>query len=189
MAMMAPGEPCGVDYCTGRANGDWCPDEGNPSCSVDKCRAGTCEHTEVTTVSPHSPDPYPVDIGNLTAGTQAALTCFQQAIQNIGGSIVVTSGFRPQSYQDHLREVWDKWQLIAGWPEAECANVKSAVEAEWDRHDLKYRPAAQSNHTVERNAFDANVSVPPGQNEDTLGAGCGLSRAVPGDWVHWVFGG
>jgi len=89
----------------------------------------------------------------------------------------LTSAYRPQLYQDHIREVWLKdAQLVAGQLNSSvCAAVKENVQMEWNRHTLTAEPAVNSNHK-EGTAFDArwtgNVNI------DTLAQGCSLSRCV-----------
>ena len=64
----------------------------------------------------YHPDPEPLDIANLTQGTQDALACPRSAVADAGGTLTVTSGYRSQSYQDHLLEVWDKYQIVKDRP-------------------------------------------------------------------------
>jgi len=130
---------------------------------------------------------FAIDIANMTQGTRNALTCLQNAVGAAGGSLSVTSAYRPQSYQDHIRDVWDKWQAIKDRNDAACAQTKAQVQTEWNRHGLTFQPAAVSNHTSGR-AFDANWS-PGTLNIDQLANGCSLSRSVPGDDVHFEYTG
>lgn len=95
----------------------------------------------------------------------------------------MTSGYRSQSYQDHLREVWDKYHLINSWNEAECAAVKQNINDEWGTHILVYQPAETSNHTA-GNAFDASWT-PLGLDIDALAGQCSLTRPVANDPVHF----
>jgi hypothetical protein len=165
-------------------NNQPCSDEGNPACTIDKCTNGTCNHETITAIAAFTPDPYGIDTAGLSAATQTALTCLQNAATAAGGSLTVTSAFRPQTYQNHIREVWDKFQKIRNWNEAECNTVKANIQAEWNLHGLAFQPAAVSNHTA-GTAFDANWNLPAGVSIDTLAAGCSLSRCVPGDNVHF----
>jgi len=136
-------------------------------------------------IAAYSPDPYPLDIENLTADTKTALTCLKNAVEKVGGTLPVTSGYRPQAYQDHLIDVWDKYQMVKNWPAGYCTSVRQPIQTEWNRHGLVTRPAAESDHT-NGTAFDSTWSLPPGQNIDTLAQGCSLSRPDPsGDWVHF----
>lgn len=143
-------------------------------------------HTVVNPLAPYTGQhPLGVDIAGLTAATQTALTCLQNAVAAAGGSLAVTSAFRPQAYQNHLREVWDKRQQLLGWTEAECATIKTAIDQDFALHGLAFQPALVSNHSA-GNAFDATFTLPAGQNIDTIAAGCNLSRPVAGDLVHFV---
>lgn len=139
----------------------------------------------VTTIEAPSPDPAPLDTANLTSGTQTALNCLRRAVNDNGGSFTLLSAYRSQSHQDHLREVWDKYQTVSGWPEGRCPHVRTNVQMEWDRHDLGYRPAARSRHSSGR-AFDASWgTLNAGVDIDDLAEGCSLSRPVAGDRYHF----
>ena len=111
----------------------------------------------VQKIVPHSPDPWPPnDESGLSAATQTALSCLRTAVAANGGMFRVESGFRPASYQTHLREVWDKHETVSAWPEGLCTDVKTNVKTEWDRHSpFGYRPAVRSRHSS-GTAFDAN---------------------------------
>lgn len=139
-------------------------------------------------IASRSPDPEPLDTASLTAGTQAALGCLERAVMANGGRFNVTSGYRSQSYQDHIREVWDKYQIVRNWPKNQCRAVGDNVRAEWDRHNLIARPAAVSRHT-NRTAFDATWgTLNAGVSIDELARGCNLSRPFPtSDPVHFVY--
>jgi hypothetical protein len=142
----------------------------------------------VAPVAAHNPDPYPLNTQDLTQGTQNALACLQTAVSTAGGTLTVTSGYRPQSYQDHLREVWDKWQAIKNRNDNACAQTKEQVQTEWNRHGIVRQPVAVSNHTG-GTAFDATWN-PSSLNIDQLASGCNLSRPEPTtDPVHFVYGG
>ena len=154
-------------------------DEGDDSDDADDCGG-------ITAIAAPSPDPAGLDTGNLTAGTQAALQCLRREVSENGGSLTVHSAYRSQAYQDHLREVWDKYQTVSGWAQGRCPDVRDNVQVEWERHDLAYRPAAQSQHSTGR-AFDASWGVlNQGVDIDDLARECSLSRPVQGDPTHFL---
>ncbi len=161
------------------------------SCNVSIFLAQASEEIEVcetSKVTPYSPDPEPLDIGNLTQATQDALGCLRSAVSGAGGTLYVISGYRSQSYQDHLREVWDKYQIVKDWPSGQCSEVRQNVEGEWMRHDLGHQPAKISPHTA-GNAFDASwTMLPQDVSIDTLAASCDLSRPLKSaDPNHFVY--
>lgn len=132
-----------------------------------------------------SPDPYPLDIDNMTAATQTALSCLQTGVSNAGGSLTVISAFRPDWYQTHLREVWDKWQIVRQWPQGRCPTVRANIQAEWVSHGIGSEPGVTSNHSA-GTAFDATWNLPTGHADiDTLARGYNLARDVPGDDSHF----
>jgi hypothetical protein len=177
---MAPPIPCSPP-CTEGAN---CEDEGDTSyCSIDKCAGGICTHTRVDPITAPSPDPEPLDTEHLTAETQTAMNCLTNAAQEAGGNVQVTSGYRSQAYQDHLREVWNKWQLIKDWVETECTATKQNINTEWLRHGLAQEPVPESNHTTGR-SFDGRPSLPAGTSITTLASGCQLSSLAENNGIY-----
>jgi hypothetical protein len=176
----------GFDVSDAAKNATAC-DDGPAVCDIDKCQNGTCNHEAVYEVASFSPDPYGVDRTGLTAYTSNGLACMEAQAQLVGGSFIPTSAFRPNTYQTHLREVWDKYQKIIGWNEAECNAVKANITTDWQLHGLVYQPATNSNHS-QGTAFDAWWNLPSGTDIDTLAQGCGLSRCVSSDNVHFCGG-
>jgi hypothetical protein len=163
-----------------------CMDEGDPACTVDRCMGDTCQHTPAPPITPHDPDPYPLDTANLNQATSTGLNCLRTAVTNAGGTFTTTSAYRPQSYQDHLREVAQTRDLLMGWTEAECAASIASVNTEVARHGRIMIPARVSQHS-QGNAFDAAITLPAGTNVDTLATGCGLRRPLPQrDPVHFI---
>jgi len=99
---------------------------------------------------------------NTSAGLQAAANDLVTRITGAGGTATITSAYRPQAYQDHLREVWDKARALRDNPGgAECDTVRAAVNAEMANHSLNVdRPVAQiSNHRA-GNAVDISWTLP-----------------------------
>jgi RHS repeat-associated protein len=126
-----------------------------------------------------------VDIENLVPALQQALACLQRAARDAGGVVNPTSGYRPEAYNAHLQEVWDKWQLLRNNRQRACRQIRLDVQREFNSHGMIVRPALRSNHTIGQ-AFDANWDLPAGVNIDSLAAGCGLHRPVAGDRVHFT---
>jgi RHS repeat-associated protein len=131
-----------------------------------------------------------VDTTHLTRDMQTAVACFQQAIEAGGGTLTITSAWRPLAYQQHLREVWDKHMALRNNNQPECRQTKAQVDREFESHGLianvGARPAAHSDHT-QGIAIDANIrGLPAGINVDEIGAACALRRTVQGDPVHWA---
>ena len=165
--------------------GHACHDDGNPACTIDLCKSGTCTHKQVDPVAAFGPpDPPPVDIQDLSAATQTSIICMQTAVAP-NGSFQVTSGFRPQAYQNHILDVYDKFQLIQNWDSPKCTTTKANIVREWGIHaPFDHRPANVSNHTS-GTAFDAAWTLPANTSIDTLAQGCNLSRCVANDTHHF----
>ncbi len=128
-----------------------------------------------------------LDTADLLPAMQTALNCLQSAAGAARGTLTVNSAYRPPAYQTHLREVWDRWNDLRNRRDPECANLRTEVQQEFQRHGLllTQRPAAASAHT-RGEAFDANWNLPAGVSIDTLAANCGLQRPFATDPVHFI---
>ena len=136
----------------------------------------------------------------LTRACSRALALFTRKIVSVGGTIHVTSAWRPAPYQAHLQQVWDKWMVeLKDNTTPSCSELRNDVASEFTRHGLleSQRPAGYSDHT-RGTAFDAIVSVPVRIvavarrkrrqviNGDTLALSAGLRRPlIVADPVHY----
>ena len=103
-----------------------------------------------------------VDLDGLTPKTSKALTRFEDLVGKRGGSITLTSAYRPEAYQQHLRDVWYKWMTeLKDNQDASCADLKAEVGEEFTRHQLlpTQHPVMVSDHTLGI-GFDAAVALP-----------------------------
>lgn len=103
-----------------------------------------------------------VDLDGLTPRTSRALSRFEGLVEKRGGSIILTSAYRPEAYQNHLRDVWYKWMTeLKDNTDASCAELKAQVGEEFMRHQLlpTQHPVAVSDHTLGI-GFDAAVQLP-----------------------------
>ena len=134
-----------------------------------------------------------VDTSGLQPAMQTALSCFQTAVAAAGGntSSFVSSAFRPVAYQNHLREVYDKWLQLKSKSIAGCQSLKTQVQQEIDKHGLGHltiRPASPTGPHTTGDAFDVNIrstglSI---TRLDELATGCDLRRPHPlSDAVHF----
>lgn len=90
----------------------------------------------VEPLEPYSPDPYPLDIANLTQRTKDAVGCLATC-SGQNHTAFLSSAYRPVTYQDHLREVWSKWNDELKFNETPaCAALKAKVKKEFDDHGL-----------------------------------------------------
>ena len=137
-----------------------------------------------------------VDVNGLTAQSQMALARFQRLVSSAGGTVSITSAYRPAAYQQHLQSVWDKWMVeLRGNTDPDCQGLRAEVGAEFRKHTLleSQRPATTSDHTRGL-SFDANVHLPlirtkKGKRRiriDTLAIRAGLRRPhIAQDPVHF----
>lgn len=139
--------------------------------------------------------PAVVDLEGLTPFTARALARFQRIVTSAGGSVFVTSAYRPSAYQEHLQAVWDKWMLeLRDNNEPECQSLRAEVYDEFTRHQLlaSQRPATFSDHTLGI-GFDASVQLPRAKRShrrrvsiDALARRAGVKRpAIAQDPVHF----
>ena len=165
----------------GRANARfrWVVTLGGPSCEV----GAVAEISDPLAQSFEAGNT--VNTNGLNQSMKDALNCLEDKASEFGGSITVTSAYRPTAYQQHLREVWDKWELLRNNRDPECADRRAEVEREFNRHRLRYRPAVNSGHT-RGEAIDINWNLPAGLSIDTLAAACDLHRPVTNDPVHFI---
>ena len=103
-----------------------------------------------------------VDVDGLTGQAQVALARFQRLVSSAGGTVSITSAYRPAAYQDHLQSVWDKWMVeLRDNTDIDCQELRAEVGGEFRKHALleSQRPATTSDHTRGL-SFDANVHLP-----------------------------
>ncbi|NKF96427.1 hypothetical protein GO290_03500 [Ralstonia solanacearum] len=125
------------------------------------------------------------DLDHVTQATRDGTACIVQhaLAQAPGTNVHPTSGFRPPAYQQHIREVWDKWQQLQNNNNPACGSLKEAVHTEWMKHGpFAHQPGATSNHSSGK-AVDIG-GVPQG-NADAIGSQCNMRRPVPNDRVHY----
>src|SRR5689334_8141507 len=102
-----------------------------------------------------------------------------------GGTFTLNSAFRPQTYQQHLRDVWERWRDLQKTNNPNCAQLRQQVQAEMTRHQIREAPCVSGANCphVEGRAFDATVQLGPltprGTNRGTIMNTCGVSRPRP----------
>ncbi len=130
-----------------------------------------------------------LDSDDLVPNMQDALSCLQTAVSNAGGSLSPQSYYRPTQYQQHLREVWDKWQLLRDRREPECEDLRTQVEQEFTTTHhllLTQRPGGPNGPHTLGLAIDVRSSLPL-QQFLNLASQCQLYRPLPTtDPVHFI---
>jgi hypothetical protein len=132
-----------------------------------------------------------VDRSGLTPATAIALSRFERSVAALGGSVSITSAYRPPAYQAHLQLVWDKEMQLRRNHQSGCAVVRAQVEDEFDRHRLldSQRPVNFSDHT-RGVGFDAAVSPGLRVPIDRVARGAGIFRPdIRRDPVHFRLNG
>jgi hypothetical protein len=137
-----------------------------------------------------------VNLDGLTTPTSRALSRFEDLVEKRGGSFMLTSAYRPETYQQHLRDVWYKWMTeLKDNRDPSCATLKADVGEEFTRHQLlpTQHPVAVSDHTLGI-GFDAAILLPQSAGKkkrfrislDRLARSAGMMRPnVGGDPVHF----
>lgn len=127
----------------------------------------------------------------LNTQSSAGLACMQNRVDQLGGTMALTSAYRPVEYQRHLREVWDSWDALRNNQDLVCKEIKALAKTDYVKHKLldSQRPAA-GNPTAPHpsgNAFDATISnLPQGETVDTVAVTCSMIRPWPAsDEVHY----
>jgi hypothetical protein len=157
----------------------------NLVCEVDTCPVAPLTPVTDPVVVEHEVGRYASrpDMDNLNARARAGAACILQRAAALGAAAETSSGYRPPAYQAHLREVWDKWQLLKNNNDEGCRERKQQIAAERKRHLIIRRPVAVSNHST-GNAVD--ISGVPAAGADSIAAGCGMFRPEPAtDPVHF----
>jgi hypothetical protein len=145
--------------------------------------------TEITdTDALHFENVDPIDEARLTSAMKTALSCLRQQVAGVSGTLTVTSAYRPPPYQQHLREVWDRWNDLRNLRDPDCEGLRAQVQQEFLRHKLKLaqRPASASGQHTQGQAFDAGWTLPSGTTIDVLAAHCNLRRPIVKDPPHFV---
>jgi D-alanyl-D-alanine carboxypeptidase len=124
----------------------------------------------------------PPRVDKLTAAFKQNLSCMQTKVAAAGGTFTVTSAWRPQQYQDHFREIFDKWQQFQSSPglknRPECRPTYEQIVAEKQKHGLQAMVGKTSRH-VAGTALDAVWSNIQDATVDQLATQCGISRPWP----------
>jgi hypothetical protein len=122
-----------------------------------------------------------VDLGPMQQPMLNALSCLQQAVANAGGQLIITSAFRPVSYQSHLYDLYQKYLKLLNNTDPACAERRAQVIDEVNHvHCIQRSGAAKGDagQHPKGGAFDLSA---PGVNLIQLACGCGLYRPYPED--------
>lgn len=158
-----------------------CPSQGAGQACAENPNARYCGRVLTypeggpSPVTPFSPDPYGVNITSMDPEARQSLENMISCANRIGAVVEVHSAYRPQAYQDHLKEVFCKYQcaligrdpqaVAQRWPyatycnqyvnfpctpgryEARYNNAIANINTEWARHDIVAAPANSSRHS------------------------------------------
>ncbi len=138
-----------------------------------------------------------INTERLSKDMRSALSCFQQAVTNAGGTFVLKSAYRPSQYQGHLLEIYNKLWPLRESEDENCQALKSKVEKEFSDHELQesQEPASPTGPHTRGAAIDVSVNPTitgiPVSTMVSLGNSCGLHRPpliVATDPTHFELG-
>lgn len=163
----------GTFFCTAE------PDRINRYCQPATCHVAPL-HPIAAAAEPYESGNFArqPDLDKVSVAVNNGLACIQQRI----AGAVPTSGYRPQEYQNHLRETWDKWQLLKNDTSAACAITKQQVFNEFQRHRMVHQPGSESRHS---NGTAIDIAGVPEAVADATAATCAMARPVSNDRVHY----
>ena len=121
-----------------------------------------------------------VILDKLSTETQTALSCLKGEVAKARGSVSVTSAYRPQAYQDHLYEIFQKRKKVQKIAKKfqQCDALATNLDNENDKHRLKGKVGKNSKHG-KGDAFDANWVGISDDQLDTAAKKCSLYRPFP----------
>ncbi|MDT8452783.1 MAG: hypothetical protein RQ936_08580 [Gammaproteobacteria bacterium] len=120
------------------------------------------------------------DVGIENFHMTTELNCMIDVVDAADGKYELKSGYRPEAYQAHLREVYLAWELLENRRDPECKVLRDEVSVENDAHKLGFKPAVKSDHTRGL-AFDLAISDLSSQQIDAAADKCVLVRFDPID--------
>jgi hypothetical protein len=171
------------DACT--CDKDYEPDPTKTSC------VSTCSVPRLTPLDP-AYQPYEdglADMENETQATRDGAACIVRTARARHLSPQLISGYRPQAYQTHIREVYDKWQLLVNNNDPVCAETKRQVGIEFKRHSkFAHQPGNTSRHS---SGLAVDIHLSDYTDADTIATGCAvtgggsMSRPVANDRSHF----
>lgn len=131
-----------------------------------------------------------IRVDMLTPAASAGLSCMRAEVAQHRGNLRLNSAWRAVPYQAHLRDVYDRWQLLRNNTSAACRDLKQRVNTEFTQHSLiaSQRPAAGSPtapHALGI-AIDASITgLTGGETRDSVARTCGMYRPFPNDPPHY----
>jgi hypothetical protein len=161
---------CAAGYSFKENFSTWEIGQPGPTCvGEDECPEGKLTTTHVS---------YPLNTEDLTQRAKDAVSCLESC-SGQSRSAFLSSAYRPSVYQDHLREVWNKWKKLKDDTRPACAALKAKVKKEFDDHGLgasTLPPSRTSCHT-EGGCVDVDHSFT--ETVDFCSTQCSVYRPWP----------
>jgi len=109
-------------------------------------------------------------------------TCANKFINDAGGGSV-TSAYRPQSYQNHLWEIRDRWctQNLRSNSNSACSSLKSTVSAEVSKHGLSACGAVAQTNSTHGSGTGVDIKLTSGNYSDSTQ----LARQACLTWANY----
>jgi len=105
-------------------------------------------------------------------------------IEADGGTASISSAFRPQAYQDHLRQVWDRAKELDANDQPGCLDLRLEVARELGKHALSTsRLVGKTSRHTQGRAVDISWRLPDAEDASArvaeLAAEAGLTHPFP----------
>ena len=174
--------------CPAHASGTPCVCDAGYQFDATRTSCSTCPITTPLTPLDPAVQPYEdglIDMDNETQGTRDGAACIARVARAYRPRIIagLVSGYRPPAYQTHIREVYDKWQLLKNNNDAACADTKGKVKIEFKRHSkFAHQPGMTSPHS---SGLAVDIGLSDYTAADTIAAQCSMSRRVRNDRSHF----
>src|SRR3989344_4406697 len=157
-----------------------------PAAPAEPAQQGACSVPPLSAIVDSLAQQMETGGGVIWQNPSPRLRCAANQLVALSGGGVITSAYRPQSYQTHLFEIKDRWctKGLRTNTDTACGSVKGAVAAEVSKHfgsNWNCGSVAQSNST---HGFGTGVDISDA-NPLLAAQACLIWRNYPGDPWHY----
>ncbi len=165
----------GTHTVTATCDGGRCSNQASGTVVVTACPVPDLPPITDTEVQLFEDNPDRSDETHLTEAMKEALRLLKAAASTAGSTSTVGSAYRPPAYNQHLIDVWKKWdELTNGENSANptCVSLKTKIQRHFQQHKLlKTQPPVPNSRHTRGEAVDVTIS-PEISNIDALARDC-----------------